>query len=105
MTYLPETFHPLHDSWTLTAARLADDAPESASAPLSDGILAVVPGETHLDLRRADLIEDPFDGDNETVQQWIGDTDWRYTTSFTWSPRHVAGRREHRRRHVRRPRQ
>jgi beta-mannosidase len=90
MTYLPETFHPLHDSWTLTAARLADDAPESASAPLSDGILAVVPGETHLDLRRADLIEDPFDGDNETVQQWIGDTDWRYTTSFTWSPTTAA---------------
>ncbi|MDA8437613.1 MAG: glycoside hydrolase family 2 protein, partial [Propionibacterium sp.] len=31
------------------------------------------------------LIDDPFDGDNEAAQQWIGDTVWRYATSFEWA--------------------
>jgi beta-mannosidase len=39
----------------------------------------------HTDLLRAGLIADPFDGDNEAAQQWIGDTVWAYQTTFDWS--------------------
>ncbi|MFK4837372.1 glycoside hydrolase family 2 protein, partial [Microbacterium sp. ZW T2_14] len=84
MTSLPATFRDLHGGWTLTAARLAADAPPSLARPLADGIPARVPGEAHLDLRRAELIEDPFDGDSESAQQWIGDTDWTFATTFAW---------------------
>jgi len=85
MTQHPPTFRALHEGWTLTAADLAADAPEAVAAPLADGIPAAVPGEAHLDLRRAGLIADPFDGDNEAAQQWIGDTAWRFTTTFDWT--------------------
>lgn len=84
MTY-PPTFRALHEGWSLTAADLAADAPEAIAAPLAEGIPAVVPGEAHLDLLRAGLIADPFDGDNEGAQQWIGDTAWRFTTVFDWA--------------------
>ncbi|WP_335990539.1 glycoside hydrolase family 2 protein [Glycomyces sp. MUSA5-2] len=84
MTFLPDTFRPLHEGWTLTAAALPADAPVDTAA-LAAGVPAAVPGEAHLDLRRAGLIADPFDGDNEAAQQWIGDTSWRYETAFTWT--------------------
>ena len=45
-----------------------------------------MPGEAHLDLLAAGLIADPFDGDNEAAQQWIGDTSWRFATTFEWAP-------------------
>ncbi|MEV3935606.1 glycoside hydrolase family 2 protein [Glycomyces sp. NPDC049804] len=85
MTHLPSTFRALHEGWTLTAADLAADAPETVAAPLAAGIPAAVPGEAHLDLRRAGLIADPFDGGNEAAQQWIGDTAWTFTTVFDWA--------------------
>ncbi|THV33890.1 glycoside hydrolase family 2 protein [Glycomyces buryatensis] len=85
MTYLPSTFRALHEGWTITAADLAATAPEAVAGPLAAGIPAAVPGEAHLDLVRAELIADPFDGDNEAAQQWIGDTAWRFATSFTWT--------------------
>jgi beta-mannosidase len=84
MTHLPPTFHALHDGWTLTAAALPGSAPQELPKALAAGIPAQVPGEAHLDLLRAGLIEDPFDGDNEAAQQWIGDTAWRFTTVFAW---------------------
>ena len=37
---------------------------------------AVVPGCVHRDLRRHDLIPDPFFGTNELDLQWIEDRDW-----------------------------
>ncbi|WP_205327299.1 glycoside hydrolase family 2 protein [Glycomyces sp. YM15] len=83
--YYPPHFHALHEGWTLTAADLAADAPGGVAAPLAEGIAAVVPGEAHLDLLRAGLIEDPFDGDNEAAQQWIGDTAWTFRTVFDWT--------------------
>ena len=49
-------------------------------------IPATVPGEVQLDLLADGLIGDPFDGSNETVQAWIGYCDWRYSTTFSWSP-------------------
>lgn len=85
MARLPLTFRALRHGWTLTAPSLPDDAPEAVTAALADGVPAVVPGEAHLDLRRAGLIDDPFDGANEAAQQWIGDTTWRFSTTFTWA--------------------
>ncbi len=43
---------------------------------------AQVPGVVHTDLLRANLIADPFYGDNEARLQWIGLTDWEYRTTF-----------------------
>ncbi|RUR03393.1 glycoside hydrolase family 2 protein [Labedella endophytica] len=68
-------------TWTLTAsAGPIDDAVAGREVP------ATVPGEVQLDLLAAGLIGDPFDGDNEKVQEWIGYSDWRYRTSFDWVP-------------------
>ncbi len=43
---------------------------------------AKVPGTVLTDLLRLNLIPDPFYSDNELKLQWIGETDWRYTTIF-----------------------
>lgn len=73
------TVIPLTDDWTVTAT--SGPAPENVA---HRAIPARVPGSVHLDLRRAGLIDEPFDGANETEQQWIGDVDWRFETSFEW---------------------
>jgi len=73
------TVIPLTDDWTVTAT--SGPAPESVAGR---AIPARVPGSVHLDLQRAGLIAEPFDGANETEQQWIGDVDWRFETSFEW---------------------
>ncbi|MFC4245386.1 glycoside hydrolase family 2 protein [Gryllotalpicola reticulitermitis] len=79
MSHHPATFTSISEGWTVTP--LSGSTPEN----FPDGpIPAVVPGVIHTDLLRAGLIADPFDGDNEAAQQWIGDTAWRYTTSFSW---------------------
>lgn len=46
-------------------------------------IPATVPGCVHTDLLKNRLLDDPFYRDNELRQMWIGETDWRYTRSFT----------------------
>lgn len=43
---------------------------------------AVVPGEAQTDLLHHQLIPDPFHADNEKLVQWVGTTDWEYTTTF-----------------------
>ncbi|MFE5339584.1 glycoside hydrolase family 2 protein [Isoptericola sp. NPDC056578] len=90
MTHLPTTFRALHQGWSLTAAELAADAPDGVASALAGGIPAAVPGEAHLDLHREGLIDEPFDGDNEAAQQWIGDTSWRFATTFEWQPGDAA---------------
>ena len=47
---------------------------------------ASVPGCVHTDLLSNKLIEDPFWRDNEKRLQWIGKTDWEYTTTFDVTP-------------------
>ena len=47
---------------------------------------ASVPGCVHTDLLSNKLIEDPFWRDNEKRLQWIGKTDWEYTTTFDITP-------------------
>ncbi|ROS21563.1 beta-mannosidase [Rathayibacter sp. PhB127] len=71
---------PLHTGWTLEA--LAGPVPPGIA---DRAIPAAVPGCAHTDLLAAGLIAEPFDGDNESAQQWIGSTIWRYRTSFEWS--------------------
>ena len=83
MSHIPSTFAPLADGWTLTAVN-PEAAPESLRETLTVGIPATVPGEATLDLLNAGLIADPFDGANESDQQWIGDIDWRFTCRFDW---------------------
>lgn len=46
---------------------------------------AVAPGCVHRDLRRHELIPDPFFGTNELDLQWIEQRDWEYRTAFTAS--------------------
>ena len=75
------TLMNLHDGWTLRAV----------SGPFPAGLAdarvpARVPGCVHTDLVREGLISDPFDGDAEAGQQWIGDTVWEYRCAFDWSP-------------------
>ncbi len=48
-------------------------------------IPAQVPGCVHLDLLRENLIPDPYLGDNEKRVQWIGRTDWEFSTTFSLS--------------------
>lgn len=78
------TVHDLGGVWTCRAAR--GPIPSHLEAVLRDGIAGTVPGVVHLDLLAADLIPDPYDGDNESALTWIGRTDWEYSRSFTWEP-------------------
>ncbi|NKF30997.1 glycoside hydrolase family 2 protein, partial [Pseudomonas sp. BGM005] len=70
---------PLHDNWTLTA--VSGPIPQEVATA---AVAATVPGCVHTDLHAAGLIAAPFDGDNESAQQWIGSTVWRYETEFDW---------------------
>jgi beta-mannosidase len=81
--FIPGTFRAIGDGWMLRPV----SGPGTGLLPTGP-IPAAVPGEVHLDLLRAGLIADPFDGDNESAQQWIGDTGWRYETRFMW---HAGG--------------
>lgn len=81
---IPDTFHAFaEDGWTLRALN-PDAAPAELRPTLERGIPARVPGEAIVDLRRAGMIPDPFDADNETALQWIGDIDWCFTHEFEW---------------------
>lgn len=78
-------WRPLTDSWTL---RPADDTglmPSAVADAMAAGIPATVPGCVHTDLLAAGLIPDPYLDENEAALTWIGRTDWRYETTFTWS--------------------
>lgn len=83
MTTTPQTFSPLDSDWRVRALN-PQVAPESLQDTLAAGVPAQVPGEVTLDLQRASLIDEPFDGDNERHQQWIGDVDWQYESTFDW---------------------
>lgn len=76
-------YHPLDAGWTLTL--LSGERPD-AYAALDLGIPATVPGIVHTDLLSAGLMEDPFPGAQEEELAWIGESNWRYRTVFSWSP-------------------
>ena len=80
---IPATFRALDSGWTLRALN-PQAAPEALRDRLAVGVPAEVPGEATVDLHREGLIGDPFDGDNESAQQWIGDVDWVFSCVFDW---------------------
>ena len=51
---------------------------------------AAVPGDVHSALYKAQLIENPFWGCNETNLQWIGFHDWTFSREFDISPDFLA---------------
>jgi beta-mannosidase len=73
----------LHDGWVLTVAGGADGIPAGIAGV---EVPATVPGCVHTDLLAADLIPDPYLDRNEYDLAWIGRTDWRYATTFEWTP-------------------
>lgn len=54
----------------------------AAPITLPESIPATVPGCVHTDLLAADLIPDPYLGQNELTQHWIGQGAWRYATTL-----------------------
>jgi beta-mannosidase len=74
------TSRPLHDGWSLRATR----GPVPAEL-LAEVVPATVPGLVHTDLLAAGLIPDPYLDQNEKKVTWIGESDWEYSTSFTWT--------------------
>lgn len=79
MTTTPTTSRTLHEGWTVEPLH----GPVPAAVRDAGPVAAVVPGSVHTDLLAADLIADPYLGTNEKLQEWIGSTSWRYTTTFT----------------------
>lgn len=51
---------------------------------------AHVPGNTHLDLMRERIIDDPFFRLNERSVQWVDKEDWMYETHFTPTAEELA---------------
>jgi beta-mannosidase len=82
---MPPTRTVLDTDWVLrcTAPRTApgDGTPVPAAA-VRAAVPAQVPGAVHTDLLAAGLIPDPYLDRNEAALQWIGESDWSYSTSF-----------------------
>jgi len=62
--------------------KLSLDGKWTLRGPRKINIEAVVPGCVHADLKRADLIPDPYFRDNEKRVQWVGEKSWRYRRVF-----------------------
>ncbi len=70
----------LHDGWSVSrTGGTADPPPTLPGSPID----ATVPGVVHLDLVRERVIPHPDSGDGETLQRWVGRSDWRYTRTLT----------------------
>ena len=67
----------LHNSWTLQVG-----SDKGVPKAVRGSIAATVPGCVHTDLLAADLIPEPYFGENEDELQWIGENDWTYRTTF-----------------------
>ena len=62
----------------------SDDAPADAPDPVAGRRLtAQVPGDIHLDLQRAAVIDDPFYDLNFQACRWVAERDWTYRKTFT----------------------
>jgi beta-mannosidase len=69
----------LPNSWMARAISNFDEVPTEIRKL---EIAAQVPGCIHLDLLRENLIPDPYLDRNELEVQWIGRTDWEFSTTF-----------------------
>ncbi|GIE86962.1 glycoside hydrolase family 2 protein [Actinoplanes regularis] len=71
----------LHSGWTVRAA--GGPVPEDIAA---ETVAATVPGTVHTDLLDAELIPDPYLGENETRLAWFHRAAWLYSTRFEAGP-------------------
>ncbi|WP_436519879.1 glycoside hydrolase family 2 protein [Actinoplanes sp. HUAS TT8] len=71
----------LHAGWTVRAAGGPVPA-EIAGEPVP----ATVPGTVHTDLLDAELIPDPYLGENETALEWFHRAAWLYETTLSAAP-------------------
>src|SRR3979411_2842823 len=78
----------LHSGWQF---RMTGGADMAAPADRQGWHPAQVPGVVQTDLLQNHLIEDPFYRDNESRQQWIGESDWEYQTTFQLHAEELAG--------------
>ncbi len=53
-------------------------------------MIASVPGVVQTDLLANKVISDPFFGENERKNQWVGDQEWHYQTIFETTPEFMA---------------
>lgn len=67
----------------MLAAGSPDRVPEQLRGQV---VPATIPGCVHTDLLAAGLIPDPLLGTREAELAWIGESDWRYTTTFAHRP-------------------
>jgi beta-mannosidase len=67
----PQTVVELDSGWEFREAGSDDE-----------WLPATVPGTVHTDLLAAEMIPDPFFGDNEKDLQWIGEKEWVYRCTF-----------------------
>jgi beta-mannosidase len=65
----------------------------SDSGELGQWHAAQVPGVVQTDLLANHLIPEPFERDNETRLQWVGESDWEYQTTFAMDSKGLT--REH----------
>ena len=77
-TMAETVLRPLHDGWRFHQGNSGIWHP------------AQVPGNTHLDLMRERIIDDPFFRLNERSVQWVDKEDWMYETHFQPSVEELA---------------
>ncbi|PJJ55537.1 glycoside hydrolase family 2 protein [Compostimonas suwonensis] len=79
--------HDLGGAWTLRLLGGTQTPPGVPDVPaLPATISAVVPGQVHIDLLRAGLIDDPDVGFGELAQGWVGHSAWEFSRTFEWTP-------------------
>ncbi|MEW5814883.1 MAG: sugar-binding domain-containing protein, partial [Spirochaetota bacterium] len=62
--------------------------------PLPGSFTARVPGDVHLDLIRAGLIDEPLFGCNAQKYRWLEEKDWWYSRTFSVPAGFYSGKRE-----------
>ncbi|QTE29185.1 glycosyl hydrolase 2 galactose-binding domain-containing protein [Pengzhenrongella sicca] len=70
-------------SWTV---RCLEPAPGAPAAVVGLDLPATVPGHVHSDLVRAGILADPYVGDGEAAQDWVGRSRWRYSCDVECAP-------------------
>lgn len=68
--------------WKLKCVPAVKDA---MKPEFKGSIEALVPGDVHLDLKKAGIIPDPMVGDNVKLCSWIGEQEWIYERDFEWN--------------------
>src|SRR6476661_5766424 len=70
----------LDSGWTV---RLTSPAPGAPAGAKKWKLPAIVPSVVHTVLLEHGRIADPYVGQNEELQHWVGRSEWEYATTFT----------------------